>query len=76
MKTCLEVLERLSKGYIDTDDLDTIRLILKGFDIIKEKEVNVYDFKEYDSKYLYNKHTIEYFQELTPEDYALLKDIL
>lgn len=32
---------------------------------IKEKEVNVYDFKEYESKYEYNKHTKEEFQELT-----------
>lgn len=49
---------------------------LKALEIIKEKEVNVYDFKEYESKYEYNKHTKEEFQELTQEEYDLLKEVL
>ena len=51
-------------------------LKLKALEIIKEKEVNVYDFKEYESKYEYNKHTEEEFQELTQEEYDLLKEVL
>ena len=57
-------------------DCDIVEKELKALEIIKEKEVNVYDFKEYESKYEYNKHTKEEFQELTQEEYDLLKEVL
>lgn len=62
------------------EDIDTnperLKNTKKALEIIKEKEVNVYDFKEYESKYEYNKHTKAKFQELTQEEYDLLKEVL
>lgn len=71
----LEALERIDTGQ-DKDCFDIIRKELKALEIIKKKEVNIYDLKEYGSKYEYNKHTNEEFQELFEEEYNLIKEVL
>lgn len=80
MKTCLEVLERLSKGYIDTDDLDTIRLILKALEIIKKKRVNIISLLSsiewYNPSHYNDSVGCPIGGELTQEEYDLLKGVL
>ena len=69
-------------------DLDIIEKSLKALEIIKEKNVNMFGFKR-DIKQLGNRFTYKYYQsnlgnyhsgfdiqELTEEEFNLLKEIL
>lgn len=69
----LEVLEHISKGFIDTDDIETISKELKALEIIKVKEVDIKAFNDLQDLEDYNYYCSP---ELTQEEYNLLKETL
>ncbi len=81
MSKGLEALERISKGYIDTDDVETIQKVHKTLVLLIEYRVQISWFTSL-LKTFPNYTEDEYNfalpdnMKLTKEDYEILKEVL
>lgn len=78
MSKGLEALERIAKGYIDTDDIETISIELKALDIIIEKSVQISWFTSLLKNFPHYTHEDYNFalpdnMQLMKEEYEILK---
>lgn len=80
MSKGLEALKRIVKGYIDTDDIETISKELKALEIIKNRKVDIYLLEITKNVDQYNKpfceHLVSLCRLLTQEEYDLLKGVV
>ena len=81
MSKGLEALERIAKGYIDTDDIETISKALKALDIIIEKRVQISWFSSLLKNFPHYTHEDYNFalpdnMQLMKEEYEILKEVL